>query len=186
MFLHICRFVLICAIFPAVAFAADASPAQNVAFSSRQSTSGPDLQLLTKRAGYVFQGVVTGIAFNSAKSPDAAGTISITFRVTQGLRGVRDGETFTIHEWAGLWNTVERYKPGEHVVLFLYPQSRLGLTSPVGGPLGKFHSDKNGNIIVNQPQSSLLRGAGLQPSADGKLRLTTQRFFQILQKQAEK
>ncbi len=186
MLLHICRFVLICATFSAVAFAADASPVRNAVSPSRQSTSGPDLHSLTKRAGYIFQGMVTSIAPNSGKGPDGAATISITFRVTQGLRGVRDGETFSIHEWAGLWNGVERYKPGEHVLLFLYPQSRLGLTSTVGGALGRFASDKSGNILVSQPQSSLLRGAGSQPSADGKLRLTTQRFFQILQKQAEK
>ena len=183
---YICRFVLICAAFSAVLFAADSSPVQNATSSSTQSlSSGPSLQLLTKHAGYIFQGVVTRVAMNAGKGPNDAGTMSVTFRVTHGLRGVRDGETFTIHEWAGLWNGVTRYKPGEHVVLFLYPQSRLGLTSPVAGALGKFSADANGKIVINQAQNTLLHGANFQLSADGKLRLTAQRFFQIVREQAE-
>lgn len=182
---YICKFVLTCVVFSAFLFAADSSPVQNATSSSPHLlSSGPGLQLLTKHAGYIFQGVVTRVAMNAGKGPNDTGTISITFRVTQGLRGVRDGETFTIHEWAGLWNGVTRYKPGEHVVLFLYPQSRLGLTSPVAGALGKFSADANGKTVVSPAQSTLLHDATLQPSADGKLRLTAQRFFEIVQEQA--
>jgi hypothetical protein len=34
--------------------------------------------------------------------------------------------------------------PGERVVLFLYPASKLGLTSCVGGALGRFAVDRSG------------------------------------------
>lgn len=183
---YLYKFVLICAASSAFLFAADPSPVQNAASSSTQSlNSGPSLQSLTKHSGYIFEGVVTRVAMNAGKGPNDGGTMSVTFRVTQGLRGVRDGEIFTIHEWSGLWNGVTRYKSGEHVVLFLYPQSTLGLTSPVAGTLGKFSADASGKIVISQAQSTLLHDANLQLSADGKLRITAQRFFQIVREQAE-
>jgi hypothetical protein len=40
------------------------------------------------------------------------------------------------------------------VLLFLYPASRLGLTSPVGGPLGRFHVDNAGRVEVQGPSGS--------------------------------
>jgi len=42
----------------------------------------------------------------------------------------------------------ERYQPGEQVVLFLYPASSLGLTSPVGGEMGRFQVDKVGRVAL--------------------------------------
>ncbi len=36
---------------------------------------------------------------------------------------------------------------GQHILLFLYPPSRLGFTSPVGGPLGQIALDSNGMYV---------------------------------------
>jgi len=36
---------------------------------------------------------------------------------------------------------------GEHVLIFLYQQSRLGLTSPVGGSLGQVEVDATGKKV---------------------------------------
>ena len=55
----------------------------------------------------------------------------------------------TIREWAGLWNTGERYETGERVLLFLYPKSKLGLTSPVGGKLGRYAVDAAGRVLID-------------------------------------
>ena len=38
-------------------------------------------------------------------------TVQITFRVEQAMRGTRAGQILTIREWAGLWNSGERYHP---------------------------------------------------------------------------
>jgi len=43
---------------------------------------------------------------------------------------------------------------GQHVLLFLYPPSRLGFTSPVGGPLGEVVLDSSGKYVS---RSELLR-----------------------------
>jgi hypothetical protein len=59
----------------------------------------------------------------------------------------------TIHEWAGLWDRGERYRVGERVMLFLYSPSKLGLTSPVAGAMGRFVVDAQGRILMNQQHS---------------------------------
>ena len=90
---------------------------------------------LTKNSGYIFAGTVKSVERVAPKGNGVA-TVQITFHVEQAMRGARAGQMLTIREWAGLWESGERYRPGERVLLFLYPPSKLGLTSPVGGPAG--------------------------------------------------
>jgi len=53
----------------------------------------------------------------------------VTFHIESGLRGATAGRNLTINEWIGLWSSGQRYAVGERVLLFLYPKSKLGLTS---------------------------------------------------------
>src|SRR5579871_3317272 len=99
----------------------------------------PNLAHLTRSSGMIFRGTVTSVAKPETISDVPA--VQITFRVEEGILGVRSGQSLTIREWAGLWDAGERYRAGERVMLFLYPPSRLGLTSPVGGPQGRFNID---------------------------------------------
>jgi hypothetical protein len=99
-------------------------------------------------AGIIFSGHVTAVGHGS--SPGPAST-TVSFQVEQAIRGVSAGQTLTIREWAGLWTTGERYRVGEHVFLFLYPPSKLGLTSPVAGSMGRFAVDFR-NMVVLTPQ----------------------------------
>jgi hypothetical protein len=64
--------------------------------------------------------------------------VEITFHVDRGVRGVQTGRTLKIREWMGVWEFGQRYRLGEKVFLFLYPTSKLGLTSVVGGTQGRF------------------------------------------------
>jgi hypothetical protein len=82
--------------------------------------------------------------------------VQITFHVDEGLRGVKTGQSLTIREWDGLWHFGERYRPGERVFLFLYQPSRLGLTSTVGGTMGRFAIDELGQAVLTPAQLSLL------------------------------
>lgn len=109
----------------------------------------PNLSPLTRSSGYIFSGTVTTVGRTAATgiAGDVA-TMQITFRVEQAIRGVRAGQILTIREWAGLWEAGERYHPGERVMLFLYPPSRLGLTSPVGGSQGRFPIDRSGRVML--------------------------------------
>lgn len=109
----------------------------------------PPWQKMSRDSGIVFSGVVTQVQ----RSASAAGTTQITFRVENALRGVRRGQVVTIREWSGLWNNGERYVTGERVLLFLYPKSKLGLTSPVGGKAGRYAVDSAGRVLVGSPQT---------------------------------
>jgi hypothetical protein len=118
--------------------------------ATAQGPNPPNLQQLTRKSGYIFAGTVTAVERVDAAQAHAVATTRITFRVDQAIRGPRAGQTLTIHEWAGLWDSGERYRTGEQVLLFLYPLSKLGLTSPVDGSLGRFTLDRNGQEILNQ------------------------------------
>ncbi len=48
------------------------------------------------------------------------------------MRGTAPGQSLTIHEWAGLWLSGERYRVGERVLLFLY--SPASWASPARWP----------------------------------------------------
>ena len=95
-------------------------------------------QRTVRHAAVIFDGTVTAIQceFGKGKVPLS---YRISFQVKQGVRGVRSASTYTIREWAGLWAPRQppRYHIGERALLFLYPPSRSGLTSTVGGRSGK-------------------------------------------------
>ena len=100
----------------------------------------------------------------------------------QGVRGVRDGETFSIREWAGLWNGGAHYLRGEQVFLFLYPPSQLGLTSPVRGPSGHFSVDREGQVLLQL--SSPSKPTASSPIHAGSARRIAERDFARLVRRA--
>jgi len=93
---------------------------------------------IANKAGIIFAGQVVSVGRASSSLTPGPTSTSITFQVEHAMRGVSPGEKLTVHEWSGLWARGERYRVGERVVLFLFPPSRLGLTSPVAGRLGRF------------------------------------------------
>jgi hypothetical protein len=103
---------------------------------------------MIRAAGIIFSGRVTFIGQTARSSrPDAAST-AITFQVEHAIRGTSTGQSLTIREWAGLWTNGERYRVGQRVLLFLYSPSKLGLTSPVAGGMGRFAMDSQGQIVM--------------------------------------
>ncbi len=77
----------------------------------------------------------------------------VTFEVDRAVKG-DPGSTVTVKLLAGQSIVgLPRFQEGEEVVLFLYGESELGLTSPVGFGQGKFSviEDKlNRKIAVNE------------------------------------
>ncbi len=124
----------------------------------------PNLVSLTRSSGYIFSGTVTSVGRTAGEAAGRVATMRITFKVEQAVRGVRTGQTLTINEWAGLWDAGERYRPGEQVLLFLYPPSRLGLTSPVGRSQGRFEIDHAGQIVLPTSQTRSLLPLSTSPA----------------------
>ncbi len=128
--------------------AAGAGPPRARAGGPRRAPSDATLAQLSRHAGFIFRGRVLSVERSKPRHGTVT-TVQITFEVVEGIRGVRTGERLTIQEWAGLWGAGQpRYHPGQELLLFLYPRSRLGLTSPVGGELGVFPIDAQEQVAA--------------------------------------
>jgi hypothetical protein len=113
-----------------------------------QAVKVPGLQRLAWHSGLIFSGTVLRVEHLNLTGAGGPAITQRTFRVQQAIRDVRAGQLVDIQEWGGLGQMGERYQPGEQVVLLLYPASRLGLTSPVGGEMGRFRVNKAGRGLL--------------------------------------
>jgi hypothetical protein len=142
-----------------------------------------NLHLLARNSAYIFDGTVLSVEPVPRNESDSAATIQITFRVEQAVRGTRLGQVLTIREWAGLWNSGERYHPGERLLLFLYSPSKLGLTSPVGGPSGRFAVDSHGNAVLENGRfPALALDPATQTQSGGKIRVNARALALAIQR----
>jgi hypothetical protein len=99
--------------------------------------------------------------------------VAITFHVENALRGATPGENLTVTQWIGLWTGGQRYRVGEHLLLFLYPASKLGLTSCVAGETGRFSIDAWGRVVLSAQHLSAFR---TDPVLGGKSRVRLSDF----------
>ena len=123
---------------------------------------------VVRASGMIFSGTVTGIKSGPANQTQAVAAVAITFHIDHAIRGTRSGDSITISQWAGLWSSGQRYRLGERVLLFLYPRSKLGLTSCVAGPMGRFEVDAWGRVLLSAHHRSAFR---TDPVLGGKSRL---------------
>jgi hypothetical protein len=117
---------------------------------------GPQWKQLSRRAGIIFAGTVLSTSSPIATVQTAAvnGGFSevipashFSFRVDEAIAGVEPGELLTIYEWTGARSMQRPLIKGQHILIFLYPLSRLRLTSPVGGQAGQIALDSSGKSV---------------------------------------
>lgn len=138
---------------------------------------------VVRAAGMIFSGTVTAIERRPATNQaQAVATVAITFHIEQALRGARLGENLTISQWMGLWSSGQRYRVGERVLLFLYPPSKLGLTSCVAGSMGRFEVDAWGRVWLSAQHLSAFR---TDPVLGGKSRLRLSDFALAVRQASE-
>jgi hypothetical protein len=130
-------FVLVC-----LRGTASAQPPQD------HNVLGPQWKQLSRAAGVIFAGTVLRLEASPADTAQSIPIVQITFRVDQPIAGIERDEELTIREWAGAWANHRPMRVGEHLLLFLYPPSQLGLTSPVGGQAGLLQIDSLGRIVL--------------------------------------
>lgn len=130
----------------------------------------------------IFSGTVKSIERKAATGGSVVETIQVTFHVEDAIRGTTAGQDLTISQWIGLWTSGQRYRIGERVVLFLYPPSKLGLTSSVAGPLGRFHVDQWGRVLLSAQHLSAFR---TDPALGGKPRVHVSDFALAVRKACE-
>ena len=108
---------------------------------------GPRWKQLSRSAGMIFSGTVLSVETQPAGKDRPLPVILTKFRVDRAIVGVRPGQELRVREWAGAWPLHRAMRGGQRLLIFLYPPSRLGLTSPVGGPLGQVLLDSRGEIV---------------------------------------
>jgi hypothetical protein len=134
---------------------------------------------LADAAGAIFSGTVKSVARQPATSGQAIETVAITFHVEQAIRGATPGEDFTISQWMGAWSSGQRYRVGERLLVFLYPPSKLGLTSCVAGSLGRFNADALGHVFLTAQHLSAFR---TDPVLGGRSRVRLSDFALAVQR----
>jgi hypothetical protein len=142
---------------------ADAQSDQAVA----EQILGPQWKQLSRRAGMIFAGTVlsSGTPISApisaaqiapvARTQGPTAVVELNFRVDEAIAGVEQGQTLKIREWAGAWSMHRPMRSGRHILIFLYPLSRLGLTSPVGGS-GQFELDASGKNVASKSGTPIL------------------------------
>jgi len=146
-------------------------PAPPRAPTTTPGTSG--FPLIARAAGFIFSGTVTAVARRAAVGGESVETVAITFHVQNAIRGAIPGKDLTISQWIGLWSGGQRYRVGERLLLFLYPPSKLGLTSNVGGEMGRFTVDPSGHVLLSAQHLSAFRA---DPVLGGKSRASLSDF----------
>ena len=127
-----------------------------------------NLEELTGRADRIFAGRC--LETEVVSHPQLGAVTRVTFEVERAIKGDL-GSTLTVEVVGASARPnvstftaldVPRFAPGERVVLFLYPDSSLGLTSPVALGQGKFsvlHDKEGQELAVNAlGNRDLLRG----------------------------
>jgi hypothetical protein len=128
---------------------------------------GDQWKQIVRRAGIIFAGTVIATNHPPAASdqsiplaatiPAELPTIQLSFHVERAIAGVDSGQVFTIHEWVGVSSMHRTISVGQHVLLFLYPPSRLGFTSPVGGAQGEVLLDSSGKNVVDLKPATMFK-----------------------------
>ena len=137
---------------------------------------------VARAAGMIFSGTVRSVQRRPATLGSAVETVDVTFHVDTAIRGATSGEDLTISQWIGLWTSGQRYRVGERVLLFLYPPSKLGLTSSVAGPLGRFDVDPWGRVLLSAHHLAAFR---TDPVLGGKPRVRVSDFALAVRKAGE-
>jgi hypothetical protein len=109
---------------------------------------GPWWKQMARVSGVVFTGTVLSVSASRADANHALPTVEVKFRVEQGITGVQRGQVLSVREWSGAWSSQPAMHQGQRLLLLLYPPSRLGLTSPVGGAMGQVALDASGKNVM--------------------------------------
>lgn len=139
----------------------------------RNSAASSGFPQLVRSAATIFSGTVTRVQPRPADGGQSVATVAITFHIENAMLGAVRDRDFTISEWMGLWSSGQRYRVGERVLLFLYPRSKLGLTSSVAGAMGRFSVDTQGGVLLSPHHMSAFR---THPVVGGKSRLRLSDF----------
>ena len=103
------------------------------AYPTPQTTTEDVLHEMTTRAGIIFLGTVLAVRLPDPSANTPPGIVEVEFSVEQAVLGPATGTTYTVREWAGLWQDGPRFLPGQRRLMLLHAPGPGGLSSPVDG-----------------------------------------------------
>lgn len=132
------------------------APKRNLSASAPAATALPAatsavLSDLASRAAVIFSGQVLDVA-------PSAGIVDIRFHIDTPIRNCPQNGDYVLREWAGLWTAhPDRYRVGQHLLLFLTARGPAGLSAPV---------DVNDGIVplVATAQQPIANASGNAPA----------------------
>jgi hypothetical protein len=138
-----------------------------------------DLATMTERAGTIIRGRIISLKEGHHPQYQNIGVLFVTLQVDETLKGAAN-DRFTFMQFGGraarsdtgkslsMAQTLPDlpiYRVGQEVVLFLYPASSVGFTSPVGGAQGMFLVQAQGG----QPTTVISEGGNRSLAVRGAL-----------------
>jgi hypothetical protein len=131
-----------------------------LALSTRSQGAPMTLEDLVRSAGTILAGRVLDVREERHPRYPYLIVTRVTLAVERTFKGGAGASSrrFTFRQIGGLTRfrilDLPGYRVGEELVLFLYPESAYGLTSPVGGMAGKFRlfvdPQTNQRVVVNE------------------------------------
>jgi hypothetical protein len=131
-----------------------------------------DIGELTQSAGTIVHGRIVAVQQGTHPDFPNVAVVNVTVQVLRNIRGAA-AQQITFRQWvqpirqlgvakapARKMRAAAGYTVGQELVLFLYPQSRYGLTSPVGADQGKFAvlHDASGTHVRNNVGNTVVFG----------------------------
>jgi len=118
------------------------------AFSQEALSRQLSLADLATSAGTIVRGQVIDSRVEPHPQYRNISTIRLTLRVADAIYG-NTGQQITYRMFLASGNfaaprNTTKYRAGDELILFMYPESQYGLTSPVGGDQGRFQVLRTG------------------------------------------
>ena len=119
-----------------------------------------NLEEITSASDRIFTGICTSIEEIEDDPESKLPVFKYTFKIIEAIKGLQGKEEVTFKQWKPTARNAG-YDVGEKYVLFLYPNSERGLTSPVGFLQGQFNVEKKGFIRRSEVVRNKLNNKGL-------------------------
>jgi hypothetical protein len=104
-----------------------------------------NLEEITSASDRIFTGTCINVEEIEEDPESKLPVFKYTFKITESIKGLEGKEQVTFKQWKPTAKDAG-YEMGKKYILFLYPNSERGLTSPVGFLQGQFEIEKKGLI----------------------------------------
>ena len=119
-----------------------------------------NLEEITSASDRIFTGICTNVEEIEDDLKSKLPVVKYTFKITEAIKGLQEKEEITFKQWQPTTKDAS-YEVEKKHILFLYPNSERGLTSPVGFLQGQFKVAKKGLIRRSEVVTNKSSNRGL-------------------------